>query len=541
VPDELEIQLNAAVDAIVASRANKKIVVVGPGTGKTWLFKRLLEADGGKADDYLILTFINNLKNDLERDLADHARVYTFHGYCRRLLYRKPQLRIGLTEDFQYFPPLVSLIKVDWELACDGDAPEFVLLMRELNEGAETNFYLLRANYYNAVAFDDSVFRAYKGLETRAEDIDPYRLLLIDEYQDFNRLEAAFIGRLGTASPTVIAGDDDQALYSQLRSSSPQFIRDVYSGGEYQRFPLPFCMRCTAPIVGAVEDIIRSAKALGKLEGRIPKPYLFYPPKKGPDSDLYPRIKLVKTTVQSNHVNYFGRYIEQQILEIPPEDIQEAHEGHFPTVLIIGSSQYLRQIKDHLVRGGHPCQTGEGDDPMELRREVGLRFLQDHPDSNLGWRILLEIDEPAFGQDVLRKAIIEGPPIIELIPDQYREQTLSELNQLSQESHIEAGGDETVEEFVIRLTSFEGSKGLSAQHVFIVGLQAGDLPRNANNITDLEICKFLVALTRTRKQCHIIHTGRWSGEARRPSIFLQWIRRERFEPIEVNRAYWGKE
>ena len=250
------------------------------------------------------------------------------------------------------------------------------------------------------------------------------------------------------------------------------------------------------------------------------------------------RIKLVKTTVQSNQVNYFGRYIEQQILEIPPEDVREAYEGHFPTVLVIGSSQYLRQIKGHLENSGHPCQAGEGDDPMELRREAALRLLRDDTGSNLGWRILLEIDQPSFSRDVVRRAIVEGSHLIEVIPDDYRLQILSEMQQLSEESDIEAGHDEIAEELVIRLTSFEGSKGLSAQHVFIVGLQAGDLPRDANNITDLEICKFLVALTRTRKQCHILHTGRWSGQPKQPSIFLRWISRARFEAIEVSRSYW---
>jgi superfamily I DNA/RNA helicase len=403
VSDHFERQLGAAVDAVVTSRTAKKIVVAGPGTGKTWLFKRLLEADAGEPDAYLVLTFIR----------------------C-----------------------------------------------------------------------------------------------------------------LATVSPIVIAGDDDQALYSQLRNSSPQFIRDVYSGGEYQPFPLPFCMRCTEPIVTAVEDIIRRARAVGKLEGRISKPYLFYPPKKGPDSELYPRIKLVKTTVQSNRVNYFGRYVEQQILQIPPEDIEEAHDGHFPSVLVIGPSQYLKQIKEYLENNGHACQAGEGDDPMELQRKEALQLLQEDSNSNLGWRIVLETDQPSFYLDVTRKAIEEKSPLVDLVPEEYQARILSETGQLPEERETDTRQDETDEDLVIKLTSFEGSKGLAAQHVFIVGLHAGDLPRDVNNVTDLEICKFLVALTRTRKQCHILHTQRWSGQVKRPSIFLQWIRRERFEPIEVNKSYW---
>src|SRR2546425_8826066 len=49
---------------------------------------------------------------------------------------------------------------------------------------------------------------------------------------------------------------------------------------------------------------------------------------------------------------------------------------------------------------------------------------------------------------------------------------------------------------VIKLTSFEGSKGLSAQHVFVVGVHENELPKRISDIKDLEICKFLVSLTR---------------------------------------------
>jgi superfamily I DNA/RNA helicase len=38
----------------------------------------------------------------------------------------------------------------------------------------------------------------------------------------------------------------------------------------------------------------------------------------------------------------------------------------------------------------------------------------------------------------------------------------------------------------IKLTSLEGSKGLQAQHVFVVGMHDGDLPRSAGEIKDLE-------------------------------------------------------
>jgi superfamily I DNA/RNA helicase len=56
----------------------------------------------------------------------------------------------------------------------------------------------------------------------------------------------------------------------------------------------------------------------------------------------------------------------------------------------------------------------------------------------------------------------------------------------------------------ILLTSYKGCKGLSAGHVFIVGVHNGSIPKDAGDIKDVEISQFIVALTRTRKQCHIV-------------------------------------
>jgi superfamily I DNA/RNA helicase len=91
----------------------------------------------------------------------------------------------------------------------------------------------------------------------------------------------------------------------------------------------------------------------------------------------------------------------------------------------------------------------------------------------------------------------------------------------------------------IKLTSYEGSKGLSAQYVFLVGLHAGELPRNAAP-QDIEICKFVVGLTRTKKKCSILIARNFAGTFKQPSLFLDWVRKDRFKLIEVNAEYWRR-
>jgi superfamily I DNA/RNA helicase len=88
-------------------------------------------------------------------------------------------------------------------------------------------------------------------------------------------------------------------------------------------------------------------------------------------------------------------------------------------------------------------------------------------------------------------------------------------------------------------TTYEGSKGRSAQYVILVGLHDGELPRQAHAIRDIEICKFLVGLTRTKKKCTILVTQLF-GQNPRALSFIGWIAGTRFYRIKVNAAYWAR-
>src|SRR6267143_418748 len=540
MPSGEEVELEAAIARVLQSTSRKKLIVAGPGTGKTALFRRLLASSPGDNESRLVLTFINNLKEDLAEDLSALAHVFTLHGYCQSLLYRHADIRQGLSSSFRCFPRLASLIESDWKFLRTGALPQFVKSMRNLSENPALEFYLVRGNYYDAVDSDDSVYRVYVGLRGTPESADRYDLILIDEYQDFNRMEAGIIELLADRSPIVIAGDDDQALYSQLRGSSWEFIRSLYRGEEYERFELPFCMRCPEVIVGAVNDVIGRARQLKKLEGRIDKPYKHFAPVKGEDSKQYPTIALVATTVQRGNANYFGRYIVQAIERIPENGFKEAASKGDPALLIIASQPYRDQVVEHLTRVGYPIDT-KRDARLTVERSSGLELLRENPRSNLGWRVILEFEQVDFARSVVRSAAEKSLPLVGVIPQDFQQKILGEvagLKVVAEEPAQAAEQSGRGKGVFIKVTSFEGAKGLSAQHVFIVGLHEGELPRDSRNIQDIEICRFLVGLTRTRKRCNLLHTRRFADQFRRPSLFLSWIRRERYELIEIDAQYW---
>src|SRR5206468_11582825 len=136
------------------------------------------------------------------------------------------------------------------------------------------------------------------------------------------------IGQLSTVSPTLVVGDDDQALYG-FKHASPDFLRELATGGLYERFELPYCSRCTDVLVRAANHVVAVARGEGLLEGRLDKRFDSYSPTKRPDSERYPRIVHAGCTVQTQKAPLMARYIEQQIREIPIEDVEASELGHY--------------------------------------------------------------------------------------------------------------------------------------------------------------------------------------------------------------------
>jgi superfamily I DNA/RNA helicase len=122
------------------------------------------------------------------------------------------------------------------------------------------------------------------------------------------------------------------------------------------------------------------------------------------------------------------------------------------------------------------------------------------------WSALTSCDEK-IARERVREASKRGCALVDVFPDAEREAALLE----AEAALLEARATLAIENAArpnsglskVKLTSYEGAKGLSAQYVFLVGLHADELPRNDQDIKDIEICKFLVGLTRTKKRCAV--------------------------------------
>lgn len=530
-------ELDSHIAKILISTAPKKLIVAGPGTGKTSFFQKAIHHYGGYKDNYLILTFINNLEDELQKDLGDLAKIYTFHGYCHFLLRRNSSLRYGLQDYFYYYPALIKLIKSDWEILNKNESPQFTKLMRNTPSEKSLEFFLKIGNYYNAVGYDDSILRVYKSLNDEKNINEKYKLIIVDEYQDFNLLETAVLTNIINSNPALVVGDDDQALYCQLRDSDPDFIRELFNGHDFENFELPFCLRCPNAVIVVFNKIIETASEKGLLNKRINKKFNFFPPVKEKDSKDYPKIKVIISTVQRKGANYFGKYILKELEKITNEEIKESHDKNFPTVLIIGPTYYLRTLTSLFDEQGLVYEFDEAKSELSVNIEDGLKFLKMDNKSNLGWRIIIESIKPEFYSKCI-SSIIDNVEICNLIPKEFVDEFIkkAESLELKEEPAVKIEINETKP--IIKLVTYEGAKGLSAQHVFILGTQNGNLPRNPSVITDIEVCKFLVALTRTRKQCHILCTTNFAGKRVNPSEFIRWMGNENLDIIKIDKTYW---
>lgn len=555
-------------DAILKSPSKKKLVIAGPGTGKTYLFKSLLgkvRSDSGKPG--LVLTFIKNLVADLEIDLKGLAEVSTFHAYCKSIL---PTFK---NRRFEYYPQILEVIAKDFD----------ILNQRKCNkEDIEKAFFSLKdkdlikstikiGDYYNAGGHTDSVYRVIRFFKSNPEQIPDYPLVIFDEYQDFNFLETKLAELLYSKNPVLIVGDDDQALY-RFKQASPKYIRQLAQNSEFKKFELPYCSRCTEIIVRATIKVINKAKENGLLKDRIDKPFKYFPPDKHADSQANPSIINVNCSVERKNCRYIGKYITKEISNIPTSCIQDPEKHHEPTVLVIGPKEFLNGIKNEISKKFNVDLDEKQEDKMDILD--GYKMIAKNPNSRLGWRILLHFDPYGNSENIISKAISNNEDIIDSIVSKEYISKHRELAKLlkkirlgldltpGERQIIEAGVDLPFEEIMSKLsnanrgdsamagqapnskafsprilcTSFEGSKGLAAQYVFIVGVNEGHFPRR-NPPDDIDIYRLIVGLTRTRKRCYMISCNHFGSERLNPSIYKTWLSKELSKEIYVDKEY----
>ena len=542
---EAKARRKGCVENILNSRSRKKIVVAGPGTGKTYLFKEVL---GNKAN-LLTLTFINSLVDDLSIELNGLSEVRTLHGFARSILSRL------LKREVKIFPRLSKVIQQDASILMGKEIDFDKIFHNRDDENQHIEFYRKRKTYYdNYYGYSDIVFAAVKYFESNPDKVPEYDQVVVDEFQDFNKLEVSLIDLLASKNPVLLVGDDDQALYP-FKSASPEHIRrrQCDSNLEYESFNLPFCSRCTRVIVEAANDIIEAARKAGFLNNRVPKPFEYFEEREK-DTASDTNRKILYSQKFYRQIPWF---IEEQVNKIL-KDVQ----CKFSVLIISPTKTQARLISEALKGKGF-----ENVEYLERRGEDlnlldGLKILLEDDKSNLGWRIVSGF---LLNETELKCLLIETNKnntknIHEIVGANCRtraKEMIKILKKIQDNKFIDENslqivkqigfdpcemikealkrelitgsqkiGSHGIRKIAMKVTTIASSKGLDEDYVFITHFDDRYFIRNKNKtISDHDICSFLVALTRARKKVFLV-----SSQNKEP-IFLNWIKEERIERV----------
>ncbi|MGH8111142.1 MAG: DNA helicase II [Rhodanobacteraceae bacterium] len=311
--------LNAAQREAVAAPPGYYLVLAGAGSGKTRVLTRrigwLIEAEGAAPWSILAVTFTNKAAGEMRARLGRllptgmrGLTVGTFHGIAHRLLrqhWREAQLpetfqiidaddqqrlvkRVvaGLGVDEAKFPPRQACWQINaWK--DEGKRPQ------DIEPGDHPVARTFR-NIYEAyeqacrraglVDFAELLLRAHELIRDndalRAHYQERWRHLLIDEFQDTNALQYAWIRLLSGVRPAATpipdspfpipghvfaVGDDDQSIYGWRGAKVENmraFLRDFPAA---KTLRLEQNYRSTATILEAANAVIaQNPSRLGK-------------------------------------------------------------------------------------------------------------------------------------------------------------------------------------------------------------------------------------------------------------------------------------
>ena len=372
---------------ILKSDARTIVIVASPGTGKTYLFEEMIAQHGSGEGKVLVTSFSKELVGDLRNALnskfsheikAEKLEVKTLHALAFS------ELKIGKNDIYE---GLEETISEDYEF-CTGKEIDYVEKFTSGNVNSEElEFYRERKKYYGgSYGFNEMVHCLFELYSTGKKIIPVYDLVVVDEYQDFTKLEVKLIEVLvEKAKRSLIVGDDDQMIHD-FKGADGDGLKKAYklakdtNETKYESFNLPWGQRSPKVIVDAVNELIDNTTDI--LTGRIDKELKYFPDKPGDSntSSHYP--KIIYTQMKEDAIPEF---IKQQL------DVAKQIESNSPSTLVICQwNSFREKIKAGLENQGfnvaEPLKTYEEERIAKAFNAIGSK---DAGVCSLGWRILL--------------------------------------------------------------------------------------------------------------------------------------------------------
>ncbi len=287
----------------VEAPLRSNLVIAGPGTGKTRTLAHrvayVIQALGVSPDNILAVTYTNKATEEMRHRLrrllpneAGRLTIGTFHSFCIRLL-RQHHAHLDLPRHFgiadenaqirllQRLRPDITeqnarsiLLRFSQERL--GKLKDAATLARENSFFAE---YLTGLRHNALIDFDDILVLTDRLLN-RTDILDEVRaglrFILVDEFQDTDRMQYAILKRLALRHdpttkrheniiPVFAVADDDQSIFA-WRGAHPENIHEFFTEFLAEQdeavLRLETNYRCSGRIVEAANRLMARAPRL---------------------------------------------------------------------------------------------------------------------------------------------------------------------------------------------------------------------------------------------------------------------------------------
>lgn len=312
------IGLNKQQAEAVMTTEGPMLILAGAGSGKTKVLTcriaQLLE-QGVRPYKILAITFTNKaaaeMRERVDKMVGSAARnvwLFTFHAFCARVLRMDIDKLPGYNNNFVIYDTAdqKNLVKqVLKEMNIDEkDASITAFISRAKNMmvtpdqclAAADNYhdkrlaqayaiYQQKLNKNNAVDFDDLLMLTHellaKNAEVRQKYQEKFDYVLVDEYQDTNRVQYKLTKLLAAQHRNIcVVGDADQSIYGWRGADIRNILDFEKDYPEAQLVKLEQNYRSTQYILDAANAVIannsgRKEKSLWSDKGKGAKPVYF--------------------------------------------------------------------------------------------------------------------------------------------------------------------------------------------------------------------------------------------------------------------------
>ena len=297
--------LNEQQRNAVASPANNLLVLAGAGSGKTRVLVHriawLIEAEDVSPFSILAVTFTNKAAREMRGRIEELRQqptggmwVGTFHGLAHRLL-RSHWKEAGLPEDFQILDAddqlrlikrLLKTLRIDeekwpakqcqWYINSQKDEGFRSHNIEHLDDDyTKTQLSIYKAyedacNNGGMIDFGEILLRAHELWLNNPKVLSHYqkrfKFILVDEFQDTNSIQYAWVQVLaGANNRMMVVGDDDQSIYGWRGAKIENIQKFNVDFPDSDIVRLEQNYRSTANILNAANELIANNNGrLGK-------------------------------------------------------------------------------------------------------------------------------------------------------------------------------------------------------------------------------------------------------------------------------------